>query len=489
MMTSEIDRRSLLMGSAAAAGAACLTSALPWASRATATAAPTHLTIERRILEVKGRAASAFGIHQPDGSSGLILDYGQPFHINLVNRIGEDTIVHWHGQKPPYRQDGVADRNVPLIAAGKSQGYDFLPTTGTHWMHSHHGLQEQALLAAPLIVRSAEDLSADVQEVTILLHDFSFRHPEEILAELTGGAGAHNMGTMGEMSGTAGMDHSGMGGGSATMPMAMDLNDVEYDAYLANDRTLDDPLVVRVERSGRARLRIINGAASSAFWIDLGALNGTLVAVDGNPVVPVAGSSFPIAIAQRLDLIVDVPTGAFPIFAQVEGKTQRTGFILASPGAAIAKIADLAASAAVPVDLSLEVKLKALNPLPDRVADAVLTMALTGSMAPYIWGIDGQLWPNVDPPVVREGQRIVLEMQNRTMMAHPMHLHGHNFQVVGLGGTAISGAVRDTVLVPAMGSVRVAFDATNPGRWAFHCHNLYHMATGMMTEIVYDSFA
>ena len=69
-------------------------------------------------------------------------------------------------------------------------------------------------------------------------------------------------------------------------------------------------------------------------------------------------------------------------------------------------------------------------------------MALTGSMAPYLWGIDDELWPNVDPPVVREGQRVVLDMQNRTMMAHPMHLHGHHFQVVGLGGVAISGAVR-----------------------------------------------
>ena len=76
---------------------------------------------------------------------------------------------------------------MPLIAAGKSQGYDYRPTPGTHWMHSHHGLQEQALLAAPLIVHSEEDLAADVQEVTVLLHDFSFRQPEEILAGLTGG--------------------------------------------------------------------------------------------------------------------------------------------------------------------------------------------------------------------------------------------------------------------------------------------------------------
>ena len=484
-MKCEVDRRSFLLGSATAAGAACLASAPPWASRAMAAAAPTTLTIERRTIEVKGRAASAFGIRQPNGISGLVLDPEQPFHIDLFNGIGEDTIVHWHGQKPPYRQDGVADRNIPLIAAGKSQGYDYRPTPGTHWMHSHHGLQEQALLAAPLIVHSAENLAADVQEVTVLLHDFSFRQPEEILAGLTGGAGGHDMAGMDH----SGMDHSGMGDNGMATPLTMDLNDVEYDAFLANDRTLDDPLVARVERSGRARLRIINGAASTAFWIELGELDGTLVAVDGNPVVPVAGSSFPIAIAQRLDLIVDIPTGTFPVLAQVEGKTQRTGFILASPGAAIAKVADVAPSTAAPVDLSLEARLRALNPLPDRFPDTVLTMALAGSMAPYLWGINDELWPNVDPPVIREGQRVVLDMQNRTMMAHPMHLHGHHFQVVGLGGVAIGGAVRDTVLVPAMSSVRVAFDADNPGRWALHCHNLYHMATGMMTEVVYDTFA
>jgi len=493
-MKCEIDRRSLLLGSASAVGAACLAGALPWASRAMAAAAPTTLTIERRTIEVKGRAASVFGIRQPDGAPGLVLDPGRPFHIDLVNRIGEDTIIHWHGQKPPYLEDGVADRNVPLLAAGKTQGYDFRPTPGTHWMHSHHGVQEQALLAAPLIVRHEADLSADVQEVTILLHDFSFRQPGEILAELTGGAGGHAMEAMGAMPdmagmGHSGMDHSGMGAEGTAMPMATDLNDVAYDAFLANDRTLDDPLVVRVERGGRVRLRIINGAASSAFWIDLGALGGTLVAVDGNPVHPLPGSRFPLAIAQRLDLIADVPAGAFPILAQLEGTTRRTGFLLASPGAAIAKVADVAASAAPPVDLSLEARLRASEPLPDRAADVAVTMALTGSMAPYVWGINGQLWPNVNPPVIRRGQRVVLEMQNQTMMAHPMHLHGHHFQVIALSGKSMAGAVRDTVLVPAMGSVRVAFDADNPGRWAFHCHNLYHMATGMMTQIVYDTFA
>jgi FtsP/CotA-like multicopper oxidase with cupredoxin domain len=70
-----------------------------------------------------------------------------------------------------------------------------------------------------------------------------------------------------------------------------------------------------------------------------------------------------------------------------------------------------------------------------------------------------------------------------------MHLHGHHFQVIGLNGQRFAGAVRDTVLVPPMGRVAVAFDAGNAGRWLFHCHNLFHMATGMMTEVVYRDAA
>ena len=72
---------------------------------------------------------------------------------------------------------------------------------------------------------------------------------------------------------------------------------------------------------------------------------------------------------------------------------------------------------------------------------------------------------------------------NMSMMAHPMHLHGHAFQVVGVGQTRIAGAVRDTVHVPPMGMVTVAVDAGEAARWMLHCHHMAHLASGMMTEI------
>lgn len=56
-----------------------------------------------------------------------------------------------------------------------------------------------------------------------------------------------------------------------------------------------------------------------------------------------------------------------------------------------------------------------------------------------------------------------------------------------VASTALAGAVRDTVLVPAKSKVTVAFDAVNPGHWAIHCHNLYHMAGGMMASLKYEA--
>jgi FtsP/CotA-like multicopper oxidase with cupredoxin domain len=372
-------------------------------------------------------------------------------------------------------------------------------------MHSHHDMQEQSLMTAPLIVRSAAELHEDRQEVVLMLHDFTFRTPEEVLAGLTGTSVAAaqamaqkseapadkddagiprppNVGMAAHLPGTAmpGMTMSGPGG------MHMDLNDVHYDAFLANDRTLADPQIVRVERGGHIRLRVINGASSSQFWIDLGELVGRVVATDGHLVHPVAGNRFPLAMAQRLDIQIDLPgAGAFPILARLEGGSRQTGIVLATADAPVSRIAK-SAEAAPPVDLSLEAKLMAVEPLPPRSADTVQTIVLGGGMKPYAWSMNGEYWPQVSPLMLTKGQRVEIDLLNRTMMAHPIHLHGHVFQVIAIEGRPIQGAVRDTVLVMPMGRVRLAFDADNPGRWALHCHNLYHMVTGMMTEFRYQ---
>jgi FtsP/CotA-like multicopper oxidase with cupredoxin domain len=490
------SRRQILASGIAMAGAISFLQTPRAAAAPEISAAKLRLTAGTRTLAVNGKAARVFGLIGPNGKPGITLLPGERFDVDVVNQAGTSTIVHWHGQLPPWKQDGFPWPQTPPIPAGDIHAYDYAPIAGTYWMHSHQGMQEQSLMTAPLIVRSAEDMRADRQEVVLMLHDFSFRTPEELLAGLTKSSGSQSAMPKSGMGNTMSMASGGMGAmNMATMGamnmgpgMAMDLNDVDYDAFLANDRTFADPEVIRTEPGGRVRLRLINAASSTQFWIDLGALSGTIVAVDGHPVRPVRGARLPLAMAQRLDILIDLPgNGAYPIFAQVEGMRARTGIILATSGAPVSRFATEAEENALPVDLSLEDRLEAVSPLAPRAPDVTHRMILAGAMAPYAWSMNGEYWPNVTPLMIAHGQRVVIEMVNHTMMAHPMHLHGHAFQVVAINGAQLAGAVRDTVLVPPMGSVTIAFDADNPGRWAFHCHNLYHMMTGMMTEVRYPA--
>ena len=457
------------------------------------------------MIDVGGRAATVMGLANGAGKQGLVLDPGQRFRVDLTNALDEETIIHWHGQIPPNVQDGVPNLPLPMLRPSETRSYDYETMPGTFWMHSHVPVQEMSLLAAPLIVRRPEDLAADRQEVVMFLHDFSFRPAAEVLAEITQGAAHHDMANMdapaqnlGGMSGTdhAGMsmpgmaagntDHMGMGG------MAMDLNDFNFDAYLANDRTLADPEVIAVERKGRVLLRVVNAAAATAFWIDTGGIPARLVAVDGHLVDPVAGTRLGVAMAQRLELEIDLPdAGAFPILALREGAREQTGIILATPGAEVRRIADLAESdsGAFDTDLGQEGLLRASlaeagSPLASRPVDRSHMIMLGGSMQPYLWTINGQTWGNHTPITARTGERVHLTFHNMSMMGHPMHLHGHVFQVVNVNGRAIAGAVRDTVYVPPMTMVTVALDAGEAARWMLHCHHMPHLSTGMMTEFV-----
>jgi FtsP/CotA-like multicopper oxidase with cupredoxin domain len=474
-----MKRRDILKG---ALSSAAILAILPPAAAGQADG-QTLLAISRRTIEVNGKPASVFGLARADGRPGLRLRAGDAFNVLLRNATAEPTIVHWHGLTPPWPSDGVADAPLPLIAARSGRAFDFaVGKPGTYWMHAHT-LQEQALLAAPLIVADPQDDGRDEQEIVILLHDFSFSPPDELLARLTGGSAAPmrhdgmdmSAGGSMDMSGgaMAGMDHGGM---------AMDVNDIEYDAYLANDRTLDDPEIVAMEVGGRARLRIINGATATAFTIDFGGLEGELIAVDGQAVEPVKGRRFPMTMGQRIDVRVQLPrrAGSFPILALREGSRERTGIILRSAGAEVARIATIADEDAPILDLALEAGLRAVAPLAERPADKSFEVMLTGDMASYRWGMG-----TGEPILVDKGDRVELTMRNASMMAHPMHLHGHHFQVVALDGQRLAGAVRDTVLVPPMRAVTIAVDADNPGQWAFHCHHLYHMATGMMSTFGY----
>ena len=431
--------------------------------------APTILVIKKYPLTVDGRKTIVYRIEQPNGDWGYHGVKGQDFDVIVKNQTNVPTTLHWHGLIVPNNQDGVPYVTQAPIPPGGEYHYHFkLLQSGTYWMHSHFGMQVQQYLSAPLILADPEEKSDD-KEVVLFLADFSRKQPEAILQELKSSGK--------QMANMAQMDRS-----------APDLNDVHYDAYLTNYHTLNNPEIVRVKPGDTVRLRIIDGAAATNFWINTGILPAQAMAVDGESIQPFSSSLFQLAIGQRIDLKVKIPDrpGAYPILAQGEGTKMQTGLILATAGAKIPKLSEDVLQPAPALNYDQESHLVGVHPLSKRDVQQVLHLSLQGDMVHYVWKINGQVWPKVTPFVIKPNHRIEIIFDNQTNMAHPMHLHGHVFEVTAINGKPIqAGASRDTILVLPHSTVAIQFDANNPGRWMLHCHMLYHQETGMMTLVDY----
>lgn len=435
----------------------------------------TDLTVIEKKIHVNGKEATIFAIVQDDGTFGLRIKKDQPFNVRLKNSLTIPTSVHWHGLILPNDQDGVAFITQYPIYPTQFYQYQFpLTQSGTFWMHSHLGLQEQKLLSAPLIIYDAEDTRIADQEVIVFFADFNFQSPSATYQDLR----CKNYAKENMMSNNSHEKHTS------------DLVDVEYDAYLTNYRTLRDPQIIDVHPGTHIRLRFINGSSATNFFINLGALTGEAIAVDGNRIKSFSSSHFELADAQRIDVVVKIPDegGAFPLLAQAEGTNRQTGLILATKNAKVPKISETAEKKAGPLTNAQESKLQALHPLSSKKADKQLVVELGGNMSTYTWTINGQAWPESTPLIVEKGQRIEMIFKNNTSMSHPMHLHGHVFQVKSIDEKKFEGALRDTVLVTPHSTLTIQFDANNPGVWPLHCHILYHLEAGMFTVIRYANF-
>jgi FtsP/CotA-like multicopper oxidase with cupredoxin domain len=407
---------------------------------------PRTLTAATRTLDVLGKAATVFSLLGADGKSGIAFAPGERFSVLFHNDLTESTLLHWHGLTPPPAQDGTPGLSGAAVVAGDTATYDFwLDRPATAWAHPL-GLQQQRLLCAPLIVHAPADTSA--REHVMLLADFAFADAAELQASLG----------------------SGDGDGEA----------IAYDAFLANDRTLADPELVTAAPGETLRFRIINAACATGFTIDTGGLPARLIAVDGNPVVPFDASSFPLALGQRLDLLLRIPaSGAWPIVARAEASTGRAGIVITTRGARVAQLPLAADQPAAPLDAGFEKRLAADHRLPAMRPDRRLALRLDGQARPYAWRIGG------DDLVVRAGERVEIAITNATDRAQPIHLHGHVFEVVGIGDARMAGALRDTVLVPPGITVTLALDADNPGAWLLHSTHLYRLLAGMAAILRY----
>ncbi len=444
------------------------------------------LTADRARVDLGGTVAETVSYNGTVPGPLVRASVGDELAVTVRNRLDRTTSVHWHGIALRNDMDGASPA-TPDIVAGSDFTYRFsVPHPGTYWAHPHTGLDADTGLYFPVIVDDPNEPGSYDAEWVVMLDDWTDgvgSSPAQIYDGLRNSPGGHNMPGM-DMPGMSGMGTvPGVGGAGTSTLLGGDAGDVSYPYYMVNGRIPQAPSTFRVKPGHRVRIRLINSGSDTAFRVALAGHKLTVTHTDGFAVVPTDVDAVLIGMGERYDVVVTAGDGVFPLVAAAEGKNASARALLVS-GSGTPPATDY-----VPPELQGRVGTVATfaaapgAALPKARADADLPAELGGGMMNYDWSINGMPFSTTRPLEVHQGQRITLSFRNTSMMWHPMHLHGHTFEVLTADGRP--GARKDTVIVLPMQQLRVTFDADNPGEWMLHCHNTYHQEAGMMTSLNY----
>ena len=488
-----IDRRRFLAlsatGAAAGAIASCSSpSAEHGAQPSTTGPADLNLPFEpmETDIDLGGVSVRTWAYRNQVPGPEIRLRKGQRLHAPLTNKLpGADTTIHWHGLAIPNPMDGVPVLTQPPTPTGQKFDYDFVvPDAGTYYYHSHVGTQLDRGLYGPIVIEDPDEGGDYDDELVVVLDDWidgTGTTPGQVLENLK----KTGMRSMGDMGPDAGITPS--------TPMGGDGGDVIYPYYLINGRVTDDPQVADYRPGQRIRLRVINAGGDTVFVVAVPNHVMTITHTDGFPVVPKPADSVILGMGERFDAIVTLQSSA-PVVAAAYRKDGYARMNLRVNGSAssvdadefVSKLRDMA-----PLDTASLAAAPDVNLAPGK-PDQIIDMRLAGPDNGYNWTINGKQY---DPPndgyEVKPGERVRIRYINDSDMVHPMHLHGHTFQVMAPTGGADPGALmpmarKDTVLVAPLATIDVDIDTNNPGRWITHCHNVYHLDAGLATFIYYE---
>lgn len=397
---------------------------------------------------------------------------GERLRVLVRNGLADSpTTIHWHGVLVPAGMDGVPDISNAPIPSRQTYVYEYpIRQTGTYWYHSHFGFQEQQGMYGAFVIEEAHDAVHADRDAVVLLGDWLHEPPAAVFAALQKGKAPPAAGE-----GRKPMAAMAMQGGA-------DLSDVEYPSFLLNGRAAAAPWSMEVRPGERVRLRLVNGGTSTYFRVQLDGHELEVTHADGLAVQPVTVDEILMGMGETYDVVVKIArAGSFTLHAVAQDGSGQAIGVLHTSG-----VTPSPATAMPPPAGRVLAYAQLRAPQPTTLPDGpvkTFRLPLRGDMKSYVWTIDGQAWPKADPLTIAPGDRVQVELVNQTMMWHPMHLHGHFFRV--LNGAGDFCPLKHTVNVAPGATLRFEFTADNPGRWFFHCHNLYHLEGGMAREFVY----
>jgi len=340
---------------------------------------------------------------------------------------------------------------------------------------------------------SYEVTTPHTDQVKRFLMQFAFHTPPRIGAKklkstpsTKAGRTRGGMGMMGHGMGMMGRQMMGR-----QMTGDMPFLEPDYNAYTVNGKLNKAQEPFMVKKGDKVRLRIMNPASATIFTLCLSGHPLLITHADGRPVEPLEVDALRVGMGERYDVLFTANNpGRWSLYILKDG-TPAGGYQLATVlYEGIQDTSYSVDSLLSRFDLNYYSDLEGIPeetvPQVGGEIDRQFNLTLSGGMmgSPY-WTINGQIWPDADDLEVHEGERIRINYFNHSMMPHPMHLHGHFFEIVqsGKSGKRVH---KDTLIIePHMGRGAIEFVADNPGDWFHHCHDLYHLMGGMANVVKY----
>ena len=496
------------------------------------------LTVDYKTVNFTGREKKAMAINDSIPAPTLYFKEGEKAVIYVNNKMDVETSVHWHGILLPNFQDGVPYLTSPPIRPGKTHKFEFVlnQSPGTYWYHSHTGLQEQDGLFGAIVIEPKRKKLNYKHDLVLVLSDWTDEDPDDVLRSLKRGNEWYSI-KKGSLQSLFDVVRKGALGAQLKlwrqrMP-GMDVSDIYYDAFLINGKTEQN--YPQFKAGDTLRVRLVNASASTYFWLTFGGEQPLLVSADAVNIQPVVIDKLLHAVSETYDFILKIPSGKaieFKATAQ-DGSGAATaligkGEVLKAPSVPKPDLIEAMKIMAKshnkghsnhsmrdqrkPHELPNHNMKKARHKIPKReeshkshkstpaphydylkavrktsfsksIPVREIEMDLTGNMWRYVWSINGKTLSEVDKIKIHRGEITRILFNNKTMMHHPMHLHGHFFRVLNKNGDY--SPLKYSVDVPPMSKVAIEFDSNARGDWFFHCHVLYHMKGGMARILSY----
>jgi FtsP/CotA-like multicopper oxidase with cupredoxin domain len=500
------------------------------------------LNVGDTMVNYSGKTRHALAVNGTTPGPTLYFTEGDTAEIYVHNTLSEETSIHWHGIILPNQYDGVPYLTTQPIKPGQTHLFRFpVVQHGTYWYHSHTMLQEQSGLHGAIVMRKRDEKPE--HEYTLLLSDWTDLHPHTVNRYLHNANDwfAVKKGSVQSYGEAATQGHFKTKLTNEWKRMnAMDVSDVYYERFLTNGKETD--VQPQFKAGDSVRLRVVNGSASSYFWLRYAGGKITVIANDGADVEPVVVDRLLIGVSETYDLIVPVPENMqYEFMATAEDRTRSTSLWLGEgmkmPVGPLPKLkyfegmkmmndmmkmnGDLDTSTGMQMsnqvmDMNTVMYSELDNPpasehaghhmntasgdivtlnygmlkapqkttLPEGPVK-LLNFELTGNMNRYVWSINNKTVSESDKILIKKGEIVRIVLFNNTMMRHPMHLHGHFFRV--LNGQGEYSPLKTVLDIMPMEVDTIEFAANESGDWFFHCHILYHMMSGMGRVFSYEN--